>query len=126
MTVYERIRYLRKEIIKKTQQEFSDEIKISRSNLGNIEIGRISLTDRVVNDICEKFNVSEEWLRYGQGEIFKELSIEEEIAKFVGKVLKDQNDTFKKRFIEMLSKLDDDGWDALEAVAEAFLKVKKG
>lgn len=122
----DRIRTLRKENLHLTQESFGEPLGLTRANIANIEAGRISVTDRVVISICEKFNVSEEWLRYGQGEIFKELSMEEEIAKFVGRVLKDQDDTFKKRFIEMLSKLDDSGWNALEAVAEAFLKVKKG
>lgn len=125
MTINERVKFLRKEILNQTQQTFSDEIKISRSNLGNIETGEVAVTERVFFSICEKFNVSEEWLRYGIGEIFKELSMEEEIAEFVGRVLKDKEDSFKKRYIEMLSKLDDSGWDALEAVAKTFLKVEK-
>ena len=37
MSINERIRYLRKEVMHLTQQEFSSVIKLSRSNLGNIE-----------------------------------------------------------------------------------------
>ena len=50
-----------------TQEEFAASIKISRSNLGSIEIGRITLTDRVISDICEKYNVNEQWLSTGEG-----------------------------------------------------------
>ena len=46
MEMYERIKYLRKECLHKTQAEFSKSIKISRSNLGSIEIGRINVTDQ--------------------------------------------------------------------------------
>lgn len=120
-----RLKKLRKDIFKMSQEEFGGKLGLSKSNISNIEVGRIELTDRNIHSICEKFNVSEEWLRYGQGEIFKDLSVEEEIAEFIGRVLKDKEDTFKKRYIEMLSKLDDSGWDALEAVAESYLKVKK-
>ena len=102
--MHERIRYLRKEILKLTQQEFSDSLKISRSNMGNIEIGRIAVTDRVIYDICEKFNVNEEWLRAGSGDIFIELSVDEQIAEFIAHVLKDKEESFKKRYISMLSK----------------------
>lgn len=125
MEMHERIRYLRKEILKLTQQEFSDSLKISRSNMGNIEIGRIAVTDRVIYDICEKFNVNEEWLRTGSGDIFIELSVDEQIAEFIAHVLKDKEESFKKRYISMLSKLDEDGWEALEQVAEMMCKMKK-
>ncbi len=65
--INERIRYLRKDILKLTQEQFSNSIKISRSNLGSIEIGRISVTDRVISDICEGYHVNEVWLRTGEG-----------------------------------------------------------
>lgn len=125
MEIHERIKYLRKDILKLTQQEFSDSLKISRSNMGNIEIGRIAVTDRVICDICEKFNINEEWLRTGNGSMYIELSKEEYIAEFIGRILKDKEDSFKKRYIAMLSKLDEEGWEALEKVAIAMGSIKK-
>jgi transcriptional regulator with XRE-family HTH domain len=53
----ERIKYLRKEIFKMSQDEFGNRIGISRSNVANIEIGRINITDRVLSDISSEFNV---------------------------------------------------------------------
>ena len=47
MTIHERIKHLRKYELKLTQEEFAQKIKISRSNLANIESGKISITDRV-------------------------------------------------------------------------------
>ena len=55
-----------------TQEDFARKINISRSNLGNIEVGTIGLTDRVATDICNAFSVSEVWLRSGEGEIYRE------------------------------------------------------
>ena len=125
MESHERIKYLRKDILKLTQQEFSDSLKISRSNMGNIEIGRIAVTDRVICDICEKFNINEEWLRTGNGSMYIELSKEEYIADFISSILKNKVDSFKKRYVAMLSKLDEDGWEALEKVAIAMGSIKK-
>ncbi|GHU57656.1 hypothetical protein AGMMS49975_23580 [Clostridia bacterium] len=65
MEVNERIHYLRKYILKKTQSEFADKIKISRSNLGNIENGNVNITERVLNDISREFSVNTEWLNKG-------------------------------------------------------------
>ena len=72
MTVGERIRHFRKQVLKMTQEEFASKINVSRSNLGNIEISRISATDRVISDICNSFSISEEWLRTGEGEMQRE------------------------------------------------------
>lgn len=124
MNISQRIKQLRKDILHLTQQEFSDALNISRSNAGNIETGRISVTDRTIVTICEKFNVNEKWLRNGTGEVFKKLSREEEIAEFIERIFKDKEDSFKKRYIEMLSKLDEDGWVALEQVAKSWSAMK--
>lgn len=113
MEVHERIRHLRKDILKLTQQEFSDSLKISRSNAGNIEIGRIAVTDRVILDICETYNVSIEWLRNGTGEVFVPKTRNQVITDFLGDVIKD-DDSFKKRFIEALAALDIEDWEYLE------------
>ncbi|WP_081771036.1 helix-turn-helix domain-containing protein [Clostridium ihumii] len=67
METFERIKHLRKDILKLNQEDFSKNIGISRSNIANIEVGRIKLTDRVISDICREFNVDEEWLRTGNG-----------------------------------------------------------
>lgn len=124
LNIHDRIKHLRKGVLKLTQQEFSDALNISRSNMGNIEIGRIAVTDRVISDICLKYNVNEKWLRFGTGEVFVELSREEYIAEFIGRTLKNQETSFKKRYIEMLSKLDDEGWEALEKVAISMGQIK--
>lgn len=123
MEVFERVKKLRKEVLNITQQEFADSVHISRSNMGNIEIGRIAMTDRVIGDICRAFNVSEDWLRTGEGEMFVQLSRDEEIAAFVGSVIGDEDAVFKRRFISMLSKLNESQWELLEQMVD---KLKEG
>ena len=125
MTVGERVRLLRKKYLHLTQEGLGEPLGLTRANIANIEAGRISVTDRVIIALCDKFSVNEEWLRNGTGEMFVNLSREEEIAEFIGCVLAEKDDSFKKRYIDMLSKLDDDGWAALERVAEAIKKKKK-
>lgn len=51
------------------QSEFADKINISRSHLSLIENGVRSVTDRVISDICREFNINENWLRSGEGEM---------------------------------------------------------
>ena len=52
-----RIKLLRKDL-KLTQKEFGDAIKVSNSNISNIENGSVNLTDRNIYEICSKFNVN--------------------------------------------------------------------
>lgn len=123
MTINERIKYLRKEVIHKTQEEFALTIKVSRSNLGAIEIGRIAVTDRVVSDICEKYNVNEDWLRTGEGEMFIQRTRNQVITDFLGDLIM-EDATFKKRLIEALAELDERDWEGLEKLA-TMLTTKK-
>lgn len=124
MEISERIKTLRKDILKLTQQDFSEALNMSRSNMGNIEIGRIAVTDRVISDICEKFNVNEEWLRNGTGNIFVELTKDQELATFVAQVYKENENSFKRRLLSVLSSLSEDEWSVLADIAEKIAKEK--
>ena len=122
MTTNERVRYLRKEVLKLTQQDFSKALNISRSNMGNIETGQISLTERIILDICEKFNVNETWLRTGEGEMFVPMSRSETIAQFAGKLMRDEDESFRRQLIEALAQLDEKEWEVLEGIAKRLTK----
>lgn len=60
----------------KTQDSFSDFLGIPKSNLASYEIGRRNPSDAVVQLICQKCGVNEEWLRTGEGDPEKDTSIE--------------------------------------------------
>ena len=68
-TMKDRIKKIRR-ILGLTQQEFADRIGIKRNTIANYETGRNDPVDSVVSLICREFGVSEEWLRYGTGEMF--------------------------------------------------------
>ena len=83
--IAKRLKELRKHL-DLTQEEFAKKIGLSRANVGNIEYGRVLLTDRNIITICQTFNVNEGWLRNGTEPIFKEKSndILEEFLKEYG------------------------------------------
>lgn len=68
-----RIKELRK-ILKLTQAEFSSKIGLKPSSLCDIEQNRCSVTERVIIAICSKYNVNENWLRTGEGEMFNTIN----------------------------------------------------
>lgn len=64
----ERIKELRK-ALGLTQQEFANRIGISRNNIATYETRKSGPGNSVIALICREFNVSEEWLRTGEGEM---------------------------------------------------------
>ncbi|WP_279194132.1 helix-turn-helix domain-containing protein [Holdemania massiliensis] len=118
MEIHERLKHLRKNILKITQDELGEALGLSKSNISNIEIGRISLTDRNIQVICATYNVNEDWLKTGEGNPFNELSEQEELAAWMGSIMKPENDGgTKQRIIRILSRLEDDEWEAIEKIA---------
>ena len=117
----ERLKKLRK-ILGLTQREFADRLKVPRNTIGGYEVGKSNPSDAAVNNICTTFNVNENWLRTGEGEMFISLTRDEEISRFVGETLSDESDTFKKRFISMLSNLDESDWELLEKTVTLMQK----
>lgn len=106
-----------------SQEELGERIGLSRSGVSNIEKGKRALNDRHIKLICSEFNVSEKWLRTGEGDMLVHQTRDEKIAYFIGQVLKEEGDTFKKRLINLLCALDEDDWEALEKIAR---KMEKG
>lgn len=117
----ERLRKLRK-TLDMTQQEFAEKLGIKRSTMATYESGRNEPIDAVISLICREFDVNEHWLRTGEGEMFIELTKEEEIASFIGEVLRDEDDSFKKRLISGLAALDETGWEVLENFLNSIQK----
>ena len=115
----ERIKKLRSHL-ELTQEEFSSKIGLSRNFIAQVELGIKKPSSRTISDICEKFNVNEEWLLNGTGEMFVNLPKEVEISNFLSDVQHLNDDNFQKRLILALSKLDSDGWKKLEDLIDAL------
>lgn len=67
-----------------SQREFSNKINIGQSTLAMFETGQRIPRDIHISQICSIFSVNENWLRYGQGEMFvqpESLSLDEYAAK---------------------------------------------
>lgn len=108
----------------KNQDLFASFLGIPKANLSSYETGRRTPTDAVIQLICEKCSVNEEWLRNGTGEMFQPENKNDEISKLFGNVLKSSDNDFKYRLINALAKLDDSGWDNLEKLLDTIYEKK--
>ena len=112
----ERIKELRK-TLDLTLEEFGNKIGVTKTTISRIENGVNSVTNQMLTSICREFNVNEEWLRTGEGDMFVPLTRSEAIAEFAGSLMKEEDASFKKRLIEALAKLNEQEWEVLEGIA---------
>lgn len=119
----ERIKELRKSL-GITQQDFADKLGLKRNTIATYEIGKAVPSNRVVSDLCNKYNVNEEWLRTGEGEMFVALNRTQQIAQLTADLFKGEKDSFKERLLLALAKLDENEWKVLEKIAEDLTKEK--
>ncbi len=119
-----RIKQIRKEN-NLTQIEFGERIGVKGNTITNYETGLRNPTDAIILSICREFSINEEWLRTGNGEMHTLQAKADQLNKMFSDVNKLDDGDFKRRFIEALSKLSDDGWNALEELVDNIQKNKK-
>ncbi len=74
--IIKRLKYLRKDILKLNQVDFAKNIHISQPQYSLLEKSLRVLTDRTFSDICREYNVNPNWLRFGDGDLFKTSSFD--------------------------------------------------
>ena len=114
----ERFKELRK-ALGLTQREFGKILGLSTSGVSDIESGRRNVTEQhlIMLSNYKKKIINIEWLRTGDGEMFIQMDKEAELMAWAGSVLGSVDDSFKKRFVKMLSELDEKDWNTLEKIA---------
>lgn len=124
-TIGSRIIVLRKHL-KLTQQEFADRIGCARATIGKYETDASVPVSPVVTSICREFNVSESWLRTGEGDMFVSLSLDQSMAMAWGRMMAGRDDAAERRkafvgaLLEMPPEMLDSLYDAFKAIVERF------
>lgn len=104
---------------KLTKTAFAAKLNISQPTVSQICSGLCGVSDRVISDICRVFNVSETWLRTGEGEMHVPRPREEVIAEMVGSALSGSNE-FKRAVVQMICSRTDSELETLEAAIRAI------
>lgn len=103
---------------KLTLEQFGERIGLKRSTVSALETGAQGVTDQTIMTVCREFGVSEQWLRYGEGEMMIRLTAEERIANLIAEAQTGPPHSLKRRMLSAISKLDDEDWVALARIAE--------
>lgn len=114
MELHERIRYLRKNVLHLTQQEFGNRLGVSRDVIKNLELGilaRPEQKDPLFRLITKEFNVDYIWLTTGKGDPISKLD-DASLAQ-IDSIMTGENE-FHKNLIKMIATLDDDAISRIE------------
>jgi len=107
-SINERIKQVRNEL-NMTQVNFSKQICISQSSLGEIETGVRKVNNRIIQLISSQFNVNKEFIKTGNGDMF----------------IKNKSDIGLEHLIEIYKKLDEPLQNYLIEQSELILKLQK-
>lgn len=107
------------------QTDFGARIGVKQSTIAGWETGQRIPPDSAIVSICREFGVSEHWLRTGEGEMFVQISRDEEVMAFVGDVMRGEEDNFRRRFLLALSRLPAERWAEIEDFALQLAEENK-
>lgn len=124
MTIGERIKKLRKKL-KMNQTEFGERIGLKQTAIGMYENSLRGVADRSIILICKEFNVSEKWLRNGEGDMFVNMSTDENIVALTAQLL-DNKQSFKKALLITILEMTEEEISTVENVLKTLnMKIGK-
>ncbi|MEK8224629.1 helix-turn-helix transcriptional regulator [Clostridioides difficile] len=95
------------------QKDFGKKLGLSLSQISSYETGHRKIPQRTINDICREFNVNEQWLLHGEGEMFVDITEDLETSEEI------------KTMIKKIFALEDEDREAIEKIIDnAYLKIK--
>lgn len=125
MTQGERVRAIRKSV-NLTLEKFGEPLGVGKTAVSKIEHNQVNLTDPMLISICREFNVNEEWLRNGTGNMFRKPS--DEVGYYVEDLLEYEGhgNPFYDMIIEMMKNYQDMDEKSKKVIREYFSKVSDG
>lgn len=117
-----RLKLLRTEL-DLSQSDFSKKLSLGQSTYAALETGKSPIKDRHIKLICSTFNVNEEWLRNGDGDMFitnltQQLGVE--LVRIFNK-----GDDLTKKLILGLSELDENEIEIVKILVDGLINKKK-
>lgn len=109
---------------KLSQTRFAEEMHVTRDMVATYESGRVEPAPLFISSLCDKYNINEDWLRTGEGEMFNPKTRAQEVAEITKPLLKGEDDSFIIRVIRALSRLTPEQLELLDKIAEDIVKQK--
>lgn len=110
-----------------SQAQFGERLGVSRDVISNIEYNRLKnpkQKEPIIKLICSTFGVNEIWLRTGEGEMFQAMTENEELAAYLGDVMHDEPESFRKRLTLEMKNWTPEVWQMLEEICKRLATEK--
>ncbi len=122
-TINKRIEAVRKSL-DLSMDKFGSKIGITRSSVNNLEKGANNPAERTIRLICKEFNINENWLRTGEGQMFNELTREEAITEYIAGLVSDNSKDrdFEKRFFRAMASLSKEQWLVVQEIMDKMVE----
>lgn len=109
--------------LKMKQGDFAKEIKTTQGHVSDIENKRKNVSDRVVEIICLKYGISENWLRTGEGNML-EGQEDERYLHNIGKLQRADDETIM-RWVNMIAETNPNTLKAIEEFMKKLLEIQE-
>lgn len=116
----EQIKELRK-VLNLTLDDLGERLGVTKAAVSRWEKGERSISEQTIKLICSEFNVNENWLRTGKGEIFRKLTPYEEIENIVRNLLDYSKDSEKNPLYDMIIEMMKD-YNELDPDSQAVIR----
>lgn len=106
---------------KLTKTAFSEKLNVSQAFISQLCSGAKMPSDRTIADICREFNISELWLRTGEGEPHIQRDEDEEFLEVMEQIHM-SDDELIKRIIKAYWFMEDEEKAAIRKLIDGFTK----
>lgn len=122
-TINDRIAWCVKDS-KLTKTAFSERLNVSQAFISQLCSGTKTPSDRTIADICREFNISEVWLRTGEGEPHIQRDEDAEWQEVLAQITVSDDDLIK-RIIKAYWFMDEKEKTAVRKLIDSFTEQKK-
>lgn len=102
-----------------TQEEFGKQLGVRKSTISNLESGRFGLTDTMLKLVCRQYQVNEEWIRTGQGDMFFDADVDYLYGRFMN-----STNAFQQSLVKTVLELNEAELALLERIVDKLQKNK--
>lgn len=123
MEIKDRLKLLRKNL-HLNQSEFAQKLAIPQTTYSSYESGNRPIPERLIVSISAIYGISSIWLETGEGDMKHEVTEDEEIAYFLGKVMSSDDSDVRRRIISALARTSPEDWEAFARFLDRLIETK--
>lgn len=102
MSINQRVKQVR-QTLNMSQAKFASALSMSNGYIAGIELEHNKVNDRIAKLICFTFNVSETWLKTGNGAMFEKES--DQLAVFASSAFKELKPVYQEYILKQIDQL---------------------